>query len=151
MMWNRRIEHWAIRSSARSFARTAHSFASLRLFARSLARSLTRFRAHGKVVYVFEMNASFSYKFGPLCSGRIFDSLKKLKTIRTIDAFADALARVLEVVPFLDLVLVLVPVPYGANKSHTRFSRYLNCSFSMILNRAWQTDIATYKDARTLL
>ena len=40
-LWNRRVEHWAIRSSARSSARTAHTFA-LRCghsFARSLSHS----------------------------------------------------------------------------------------------------------------
>ena len=50
-------KYWAIRSSARWSARTAHSFACSALLAslahsaaliRSLARSLTRSRAHGK-------------------------------------------------------------------------------------------------------
>ena len=34
---------------------------------RSLARSLTRSRAHGKEVHVYELNASISYRFNPLC------------------------------------------------------------------------------------
>ena len=77
--WNWRVGYWAIRSSARSFARPAHSFACSALLAslarsaaliRSLALSLTRSRAHGKVVYVFEMNASISYSFNPLCKAR---------------------------------------------------------------------------------
>ena len=51
-------KYWAIRSSARSFARTAHSFACSALLAslarsaalsRSLARSLTRSQARGTV------------------------------------------------------------------------------------------------------
>ena len=66
-------EYWAIRSSTRSFARTAHSFAFSALLAqlryatliRSLARSLTRFRAHGKEVFVYELNVSISYNSGP--------------------------------------------------------------------------------------
>ena len=37
-LWNRRVEHWAIRSSVRSFACTAHSLACSALLA-SLARS----------------------------------------------------------------------------------------------------------------
>ena len=48
-----------------SFARVlrcAHSFAPLRSFARSLTRS----RAHGKEVFVYEVNASISYSFNPL-------------------------------------------------------------------------------------
>ena len=51
------------------FARTAHSFACSALLAaliRSVARSLTRSRAHGKDVY--EVNASISYSFNPLCA-----------------------------------------------------------------------------------
>ena len=70
MIKNRRIMHWAIRSSARSFARTTHSFACSVLLAslarsaaliRSLPRSFTRSRAHGKEVSVHELNASISY------------------------------------------------------------------------------------------
>ena len=38
MMWNRRVEYWATRSSVRSFTRTAHSFTCSALLA-SLARS----------------------------------------------------------------------------------------------------------------
>ena len=40
-------------------------------FARTLrcAHSLTRSRAHGKAVYVDELNASISYSFNPLCGG----------------------------------------------------------------------------------
>ena len=62
------MEYSAIRSSARSFALTAHSFAGSALLAslarsaaliRSLARSLTRSRAHGKEVSVHDMNAWF--------------------------------------------------------------------------------------------
>ena len=44
-----RCKYWATRSSARSFARTAHS------------------GAHGKEVFVYELNASISYHFEPLC------------------------------------------------------------------------------------
>ena len=42
---------------------------SLRLRAplRSLARSLIHFGAHGKDVFVYELNASISYSFSPLC------------------------------------------------------------------------------------
>ena len=56
---NRRVDYWAICSSVRLFTRTAHSFACFALLAslarsaaliRSLARSLTRSRAHG-IVY----------------------------------------------------------------------------------------------------
>ena len=54
-LWNRRVEYWAIRSSVRSFARTAHS--------------LTHSRAHRKVTYVYKLNASISYSFSPLCNG----------------------------------------------------------------------------------
>ena len=39
---NRRIEYWAICSSIRSFARTAHSFACSRQLAQTFARSLSR-------------------------------------------------------------------------------------------------------------
>merc|ERR1712002_165326 len=78
MIRNRRVEYWAIRSSVRSFARTAHSFACSALLAslarsaaliRSLARSLTHSGAHGKVVHVYELNASISYSFSPLWVG----------------------------------------------------------------------------------
>ena len=53
-------------STAHSFARTAHSFACSPLLAslarsaaliRSLARSLTRSRAHGKEIFVHELKA----------------------------------------------------------------------------------------------
>jgi len=73
-LWNRRVDNWVIRSSFRSFARTAHSFACSALLAtlvrfaaliRSLARSLTHSGAHGKEVY--ELNVSISYSFNPLC------------------------------------------------------------------------------------
>ena len=43
-LWYRRVEHWAIRSSIRSFARTAHSFACSALLA-SLARSVALIRS----------------------------------------------------------------------------------------------------------
>ena len=61
--------YWATRSSARSFARTAHSFACSALLASlarstalipSLARSLTRSGAHGNEIYIYELNASIS-------------------------------------------------------------------------------------------
>ena len=75
---NRRLRHWATRSSVRSFVRTAHSFTCYALLtcsialirslahslARSLAHSLTCSRAHGKEVF-----ASISYYFNPLCGG----------------------------------------------------------------------------------
>ena len=57
----------AIRSSAHSFACTAYSFARFALLAslarsaaliRLLARSLTCSGAHGKVMYVYELDAS---------------------------------------------------------------------------------------------
>ena len=75
---NRHVEYWAIRLSARSFARTAHSSACSALLAslarsaaliRSLARSLTHSGAHEKVVFVHETNASIPCSFGPLCIG----------------------------------------------------------------------------------
>ena len=50
-LWNRRVEYWAIRFSVCSFARTAHS------------------GAHGEEVCVFELNASISFSFNPLCGG----------------------------------------------------------------------------------
>ena len=34
-----------------------------------LARSLTRSRAHGNAVFVYEMNASISYSFNPVWTG----------------------------------------------------------------------------------
>ena len=60
----------------RSFARTAHSFATLRTarFARALRRAHSFARTAyslaselmGKRVFVYEMNASISYSFNPL-------------------------------------------------------------------------------------
>ena len=47
---NRRVVYWAFRSSVRSFAPTAHS------------------GAHGKVVFVYELNTSISYSLTPLRS-----------------------------------------------------------------------------------
>ena len=73
-------KYWAIRSSARSFARTAHSFACSALLAslarsaaliRSLARSLAHSGAHGKEVFVYELNASISCSFNPLWAARL--------------------------------------------------------------------------------
>ena len=54
------------RSLIRLF-RTARSAALIR----SLARSLTRSGAHGKEVFVYELNASISYNLGPLCDDAI--------------------------------------------------------------------------------
>ena len=63
-------KYWATHSSTHSFARIAHSLAFSALLAslarstvlvHSLARSLIRSRAHGKAVFVYEMNASISY------------------------------------------------------------------------------------------
>ena len=66
-LWNRRVEYWAISSSVRSFARTAHSFARSALLAfYSFARSLTHAGAQGKDIYVYKLNASISYSFNPL-------------------------------------------------------------------------------------
>ena len=57
--------------------RTAHSFACSTLVSLlvcsvvlicSLTCSLTRFQAHGKEVFVHEINASISYSFNPLCT-----------------------------------------------------------------------------------
>ena len=71
IMSNRRVEY-----RARSFVRTSHSFACSALLAslarsgaliRSFARSLTRSRAHGKAVFVYEMNSSILYNSGPQC------------------------------------------------------------------------------------
>ena len=62
---------------ARSLAPLPHKLAPhcslrsrdpLRAFIRSLARSLTRSRVHGKELHVFEMNASISYRYNPLCA-----------------------------------------------------------------------------------
>ena len=61
---------------ARSLALLTHLLAlhaSLARFA-ALIRSLTRSGAHGKEIYVHEMNASISYIFNPLCV-----ELKKVK------------------------------------------------------------------------
>ena len=70
MIRNWRVEYSVIRSSARSFARTALLASLVRSAAliRFFARSLTRSRARGKEIYVIEMNASISYSFDPLCS-----------------------------------------------------------------------------------
>ena len=35
----------------------------------SRARSFIHSRAHGKEIYVYELNASISYNFNPLCGG----------------------------------------------------------------------------------
>ena len=81
--WNRGVSTGPFaRPLARSLAPLTHllaphcslcSRAPLRSFARSLTYSLAhllaRSRAHGKVVYIFELNASFSFSFGPLCGG----------------------------------------------------------------------------------
>ena len=74
MIQNRRVEYSVIRSSARSFARIAHSFACyalVALFARSAAlirspaHSLTRSWTHGKEIYVYVWikGTSISYYF----------------------------------------------------------------------------------------
>ena len=76
--WNRRVEHWAIRFSSRSFTRTAHSFiqymhCALRLRAlpcspdRSLAQ--TALKAYCKMIQVYKLNASNSCDFYPMCIG----------------------------------------------------------------------------------
>ena len=52
------------------FARSLTRSAAL---IRSLARSLTHSGAHGKVVFVFEMNASISYHFYSQCAGLTVD------------------------------------------------------------------------------
>jgi len=73
------VKYRAIYSSVRLFARTAHSFACSALLTllarsaaliRSLARSLTHSGAHGLVINVYELNASISYSFSPLCIAR---------------------------------------------------------------------------------
>ena len=78
VLWNRRVEYWAISSSARSFTCTAHSFACsvlLDLLARSAALirslplSLTRSGAYGKKMYVYKMIALISCNFNPQCVG----------------------------------------------------------------------------------
>ena len=51
---------------ARSLAPLTHSLALIHL----LARSLTCFGAHGKEVFVYEKNASISYSFNSLFTGR---------------------------------------------------------------------------------
>ena len=65
-----------IRSSVRSFARTAHSFACSALLAslarsaaliHSLAGSLTHSGAHGEKVYVYRLNTLISCSLRPLC------------------------------------------------------------------------------------
>ena len=73
-----------LRNCVPSFARTAHSFACSTLLAsiacsaaliRSLARSLALSRAHGKEVFIYELNASISYLLNPLCILSIFSSI----------------------------------------------------------------------------
>ena len=76
--WNRHIEYWAIHTSARSFARTAHSFACSALLAAlarstTLIRSLARSRAHRKVLYVYEMDALISFSFYLMCKGGLLN------------------------------------------------------------------------------
>jgi len=76
------LGHSLLRSLVRShhslirLLRTAHSFAcsALRSFVRSLAHS----GAHGKEVYVYELNASISYSFSPLCINANTTSVKGL-------------------------------------------------------------------------
>ena len=51
---------------ARSLALLTHSYCLLR--SRAPLRSLSHFGAHGKEVFVYELNASISYLFGPLCA-----------------------------------------------------------------------------------
>ena len=69
----RALGHSLLRSLVRShrslirLLRTALSASALRC-AYSLARSLTHYGAHGKETYVYEMNASFLYVFGPQCA-----------------------------------------------------------------------------------
>ena len=80
---NRCVECWAIQSSVNSFACIAHSFPCSTLLAaliRLLARSLTHSRAHGKEVFVFELNASISYNFSPLCVGGLEGEIRGLIT-----------------------------------------------------------------------
>ena len=63
----------------------AHSLAPLTyllaphcsLCSRASLRSLTRSRAHGKEVYVFEVNASISYSFNPLYEEFILKSYER--------------------------------------------------------------------------
>ena len=87
------LGQWAIRSSIRLFARTAHSFACCALLAslassaaliRSLARSLAHFKAHGKETFVYKLNASISYSFNPLCVGPSVRNASSLMTTRRI-------------------------------------------------------------------
>ena len=70
MKWTRRVpSHSLIRSLVRSL-RCALSFSRCAALSRSLSpltHSLPS-SCHGKVVYIFGMNASFSYTFGPLCA-----------------------------------------------------------------------------------
>ena len=47
------------------------SRAPLRSFVRSLARPFTRSRAHGKEVFVYELNASISCSFNPLWAAHL--------------------------------------------------------------------------------
>ena len=77
-LWNERVEHWAIRSSARSFAHTAHSFACSTLLAsitRSTALILLLARllshSHGKGGFVYESNALILYPFNLQCAATI--------------------------------------------------------------------------------
>ena len=70
-----KIDAYSTGPFTRTFTRTAHSFAcsSTTCFARalccadSLARSLTHAEAHGKEVFVYELNASILNNFCPLC------------------------------------------------------------------------------------
>ena len=76
----RRCKYWATRSSFRSFARTAHSFACsglLALLARSagLTRSLAHFAhslARGKVNYQMAIFSVFFFHFRPQCISVVF-------------------------------------------------------------------------------
>ena len=70
MKLTRRVLGHSLIRSHRSLIRLLRCAHSL---ARSLARSLTRFQAHGKEVFVYEMNASISYDFYPQSKGVIFD------------------------------------------------------------------------------
>ena len=71
-LWNQSVEIWAICSSASLIDFTAHSLRSRAPLARSaaltrlLARSHTRFGAHGKEVYVYELNVLLPSNFNPM-------------------------------------------------------------------------------------
>ena len=77
---NRRAEYWAIRSSAPSIARTANISSRARL--RSFVRSLTRSRAHGKEVYVYELKSSISNNFDP--TELIISSHEQILTVKSM-------------------------------------------------------------------